>query len=181
MNKEIVKRFVVFSVSNVPGSLTILLLTWFFSDLVFSSYLGRYVLSTAIAFEISLFVDFLMFYNVVWRDRIEHRSMADFFRRFAVYNVSSIGVYLLRLAFVQLCAVVLSLSPVTCTLVSMLFSGIINFIVNERLLFAHQQLRQSLLQLHTVLIRPFTRLRSTKHVSTHQHPQHPLAYLFNRM
>ncbi len=128
-------RFVKFSLSTLFGALTDTGVLWLFSHYVFSTYLGRYVISPIISFECAVLVNFFFSYYVVWKDRVSQRSVGNFFKRYGVYNVSCTGVFLLKIGLLQLIHLLSGWGPVICNLLAVMVSGIVNFLMSDKLIF----------------------------------------------
>jgi putative flippase GtrA len=77
-------------------------------------------------------------YFYVWKDRTRKRSDASvrrFFRLYGAYNLSSSVVFLFRLGVLLLIEKFTGWDVVICNLVAMCFSGIINFAINNLVIF----------------------------------------------
>ena len=115
------------------------LVLWLLSDLVFSKgYWGEYIISPLISFQCAVAVNYTISYFYVWNDRTRKRSDASvrrFFRLYGAYNLSSSVVFLFRLGVLLLIEKFTGWDVVICNLVAMCFSGIINFTINNLLIF----------------------------------------------
>jgi putative flippase GtrA len=77
-------------------------------------------------------------YFYVWKDRTRKRpdaSVRRFFRLYAAYNLSNSMVFLFRLGVLLLIERFSGWDVVFCNLTAMCFSGIINFTINNLLIF----------------------------------------------
>ena len=132
-------RYVKFAGTSVVGSIVDTLVLWILSDLVFSrGYWGEYIISPLISFQCAVSVNFMISYFYVWKDRTRKRSDASvrrFFRLYGAYNLSSSAVFLFRLGVLLLIERFFGWDVVICNLVAMCFSGIINFSINNLLIF----------------------------------------------
>ena len=132
-------RYVKFAGTSVVGSIVDTLVLWILSDLVFSrGYWGEYIISPLISFQCAVSVNFMISYFYVWKDRTRKRSDASvrrFFRLYGAYNLSSSAVFLFRLGVLLLIEKFFGWDVVICNLVAMCFSGIINFSINNLLIF----------------------------------------------
>lgn len=99
------------------------------------SYWREYVLSPFIGFEFAVFTNFVIAYFGVWRDRISARSTRSFFRHYLGYNLSCTGAFLIRLCILLLLERLFSWDVLWCNLTAMCFSGLINFTLNEKVVF----------------------------------------------
>ena len=132
-------RYAKFAGTSVVGSIVDTLVLWILSDLVFSrGYWGEYIISPLISFQCAVSVNFMISYFYVWKDRTRIRSDASvrrFFRLYGAYNLSSSAVFLFRLGVLLLIERFFGWDVVICNLVAMCFSGIINFSINNLLIF----------------------------------------------
>ena len=132
-------RYAKFAGTSVVGSIVDTLVLWILSDLVFSrGYWGEYIISPLISFQCAVSVNFMISYFYVWKDRTRKRpdaSVRRFFRLYGAYNLSSSAVFLFRLGVLLLIERFFGWDVVICNLVAMCFSGIINFAINNLLIF----------------------------------------------
>lgn len=132
-------RYAKFAGTSAVGSIVDTLVLWLLSDLIFTrGYWGEYILSPLISFQCAVAVNYMISYFYVWKDRTRKRSDASirrFFRLYGAYNLSSSAVFLFRLGVLLLIERFTGWDVVICNLVAMCFSGIINFAINNRLIF----------------------------------------------
>ena len=132
-------RYAKFAGTSAVGSVVDTLVLWLLSDLVFSKgYWGEYIISPLISFQCAVAVNYTISYFYVWKDRTRKRSDASvrrFFRLYGAYNLSSSVVFLFRLGILLLIERFFGWDVVICNLVAMCFSGIINFTINNLLIF----------------------------------------------
>ena len=132
-------RYAKFAGTSVVGSIVDTLVLWLLSDLIFTrGYWGEYIISPLISFQCAVAVNYMISYFYVWKDRTRKRSDASvrrFFRLYGAYNLSSSVVFLFRLGILLLIERFTGWDVVICNLVAMCFSGIINFAINNRLIF----------------------------------------------
>ena len=136
-------RYAKFAGTSVVGSIVDTLVLWILSDLVFSrGYWGEYIISPLISFQCAVSVNFMISYFYVWKDRTRKRpdaSVRRFFRLYGAYNLSSSAVFLFRLGVLLLIERFFGWDVVICNLVAMCFSGIINFSINNLLIFKKEK------------------------------------------
>lgn len=126
-------RFLKYSGTSLVGTLVDTLVLWVLSDLVFTKgYWGEYVVSPAISFQCAVITNFLISYFYVWKDREKTRNP---FLTFLYYDISCTAVFLLRLGFLLLVERIFGWDVVICNLVAMCVTGIINFILNNQVIF----------------------------------------------
>ena len=126
-------RFLKYSGTSLAGTLVDTFVLWILSDLVFTKgYWGEYVVSPAISFQCSVITNFLISYFYVWKDRKKSRNP---FLTFLYYDLSCTAVFLLRLGFLLLVERIFGWDVVICNLVAMCVTGIINFVMNNQVIF----------------------------------------------
>ena len=132
-------RYAKFVGTSAFGSLVDTLVLWLLSDLVFSKgYWGEYIISPLISFQCAVAVNYTISYFYVWKDRTRKRPDASarrFFKLYGAYNLSNSAVFLFRLGILLLIERFTGWDVVICNLVAMCFSGIINFAINNLLIF----------------------------------------------
>ena len=134
---KILKRYLKYAGTSIAGTLVDTLVLWLLSDFIFKDvYWAQYVLSPAISFQCAVITNYLIFYFYVWRDRTkEDRRRHNFTRRFLAYDLSCTTVFLLRLLLLLMIERISGWDVVVCNLIAMCFSGIINFIINNLVIF----------------------------------------------
>ena len=143
MSKLLV-RYAKFAGTSAVGSVVDTLVLWLLSDLVFTKgYWGEYIISPFISFQCAVAVNFTISYFYVWKDRTRKRpdaSVRRFFRLFGGYNLSTSAVFLFRLGVLLLIERFTGWDVVICNLIAMCFSGIINFTINNLLIFKKKKI-----------------------------------------
>lgn len=134
---KLLLRYLKYAGTSLAGTFVDTLVLWVLSDLVFKNgYLGEYVISPAVSFQCAVITNYLISYYYVWRDR---RSHDDGFRsiliKFLYYDLSCTAVFLLRLGILLLIERISGWDVVICNLVAMCVTGIINFLVNNQIIF----------------------------------------------
>ena len=136
-------RYLKFAGTGVIGTIADTLVLWILSDYVFTKgYWGEYIISPVFSFQCAVAVNFSISYFYVWKDRTRKRPDATirrFFKLFAAYDLSASAVFLLRLGGLLLIERFTGWDVVICNLVAMCFSGIINFAINNLLIFRQKQ------------------------------------------
>lgn len=131
-------RYVKFLGTGIVGTITDTLVLWILSDLVFTKgYWGEYIISPVISFQCAVAVNFIISYFYVWKDRTrdQRASVRRFFRLYIAYNASGSAVFLLRLGALLLIERFTGWDVVLCNLLAMCFSGILNFLINNLVIF----------------------------------------------
>ena len=132
-------RYAKFAGTSAVGSVVDTLVLWLLSDLVFTKgYWGEYIISPLISFQCAVAVNFTISYFYVWKDRTRKRpdaSVRRFFKLFGAYDISASVVFLFRLGVLLLIERFTGWDVVICNIAAMCFSGIINFTINNLLIF----------------------------------------------
>lgn len=141
---KLLMRYAKFAGTSAVGSVVDTLVLWLLSDLVFTTgYWGEYIISPLISFQCSVAVNFTISYFYVWKDRTRKRpdaSVRRFFKLFGGYNLSTSAVFLFRLGVLLLIERLTGWDVVICNLIAMCFSGIINFTINNLLIFKKKKI-----------------------------------------
>ena len=141
---KLLMRYAKFAGTSAVGSVVDTLVLWLLSDLVFTTgYWGEYIISPLISFQCSVAVNFTISYFYVWKDRTRKRpdaSVRRFFKLFGAYDISASVVFLFRLGVLLLIERFTGWDVVICNLIAMCFSGIINFTVNNLLIFKKKKI-----------------------------------------
>ena len=137
-------RYAKFAGTSAVGSVVDTLVLWLLSDLVFTKgYWGEYIISPFISFQCAVAVNFTISYFYVWKDRTRKRpdaSVRRFFKLFGGYNLSTSAVFLFRLGVLLLIERFTGWDVVICNLIAMCFSGIINFTINNLVIFKKKKI-----------------------------------------
>lgn len=136
---KLLKRYLKFMGTSVVGTITDTLVLWLLSDFVFTKvYWGEYIISPLISFQCAVAVNYSISYFYVWKDRTRKRpdtSVKRFFKLYGAYNLSSSAVFLLRLGVMLLIENFTGWDVVICNLLAMCVSGILNFCIENLLIF----------------------------------------------
>ena len=137
-------RYAKFAGTSAVGSVVDTLVLWLLSDLVFTKgYWGEYIISPFISFQCAVAVNFTISYFYVWKDRTRKRpdaSVRRFFKLFGAYDISVSVVFLFRLGVLLLIERFTGWDVVICNLIAMCFSGIINFTINNLVIFKKKKI-----------------------------------------
>ena len=138
MMRRVLIRYLKFMGTSVVGTIVDTLVLWVLSDFVFTrGYWGEYVISPVISFQYALTANFLISYFYVWKDRtvVSGASTKRFFKLFFAYNLSGSAVFLLRLGALLIIEKFTGWDVVICNLLAMCVSGVLNFAINNLLIF----------------------------------------------
>lgn len=136
---KILIRYFKFLGTSIVGTIVDTLVLWFLSDLIFNRvYWTEYILSPIISFLCAVTVNFLISYFYVWKDRqvkTEQGKKRRFFKQYATYNLSSLGVFIFRLIILLAIERLTGWDVMICNLLAMGVSGVLNFIINNLIIF----------------------------------------------
>lgn len=142
-----------FSSSSLLGTFVDLGVLWALTTYIFPEHrlpegdARVWYLSPAISFEMAALANFCISYFYIWKDRISHISTKSFFRHFLPYNLSTTGVFLVKLAVMNvLSSLFSSWSPVGCNFVALFVTGGLNFAINEWGIFHKRKTPQEQLE-----------------------------------
>ena len=143
--KDILRKFVIFSLTSSAGTVVDLGLHWLLCTYVFpGNYWGSFWIAPTISFELAAMTNFIIAYYFLWKDRITYRGARSFWRHFGAYNAATVGAYILKLIAMQGIHFLFvkmnwmqdsSFEPVICNLIALCFSGGFNFVMNEFVIF----------------------------------------------
>lgn len=136
--RRVLIRYLKFMGTSVVGTIVDTLVLWILSDFIFTKgYWGEYVISPVISFQCALTANFLISYFYVWKDRtvVSGASTKRFFKLFFAYNLSGSAVFLLRLGALLIIEKFTGWDVVICNLLAMCVSGVLNFVINNLLIF----------------------------------------------
>jgi len=128
-------KYLKFFISRLLGTLIETVILWIFSTYLFFSYVGTYIVSPTISFEIVMFCNYVISYYWIWNKQISQKNTKYFFTRLALFNISSILGFLIKMGFLLLFERLFKWDVVYCNLIALLISGIVNFLLAERLVF----------------------------------------------
>ncbi|MFA6334009.1 MAG: GtrA family protein [Bacteroidales bacterium] len=130
-----VLKYFKFFISRLLGTLLETFVLWILSNYVFFTYFGKYIVAPTISFEIVMFCNFVISYYWIWNKHIYTKSTKGFFTRLALFNISSILGFFIKMGFLLLFERLFGWDVVYCNLVALLISGIVNFFLTERVVF----------------------------------------------
>ncbi len=146
--KSIVKlalQALKFSLTSLFGTAADTAVLWALTTFVFTEgHFELYVLSPFISFECAVIVNYTVAYFYVWRDRINIFSVGSYLSHFWKYNLSCISAFLVKIMILNAIAVATGWDPVICNLLALCVSGILNFVLNEFVIFRKSSSSESL-------------------------------------
>ena len=141
--KNTLGKLVKYFLTTLLGTATDTVVLWLMTDFVVGdNHFEQYVLSPIVSFECAVMVNYLTAYFYVWRDRITTRNKRGFFSHFWKYNMSCISAFILKMMLLNAVAVASQWDPVICNLIALCFSGLLNFAINEFVVFRKKEPKQ---------------------------------------
>lgn len=131
---ELIKKIPKFIGVNALGTVVDTAVLWVFSHYVFHNYWGDYIISPLISFECAVFTNYICSFFFVWKDRVK-ADKKNFLRKYIVYNLSSSGVFLIKMGFLLLIELISGWNVVICNLIALCISGTVNFSMGEWVIF----------------------------------------------
>lgn len=134
-----VNRIILFIVTNGFGTLIDTLVLWVFSAFVFDTYVGDYIISPIISFEAAVLCNFFSSYFLIWKNRVSKRNFRSFIRHYLAYNLTSSGVFVIKMGFLLLFEFLFSWNVIICNLLALCISGSINYAISEWIIFKQKR------------------------------------------
>ena len=131
-------KYFKFLTSRLIGTLVDTLVLWMLSAYLFSSYIGKYIVAPTISFEVAVFVNFIFSYYWIWSKRISIKSTKTFITRFAIFNISCVLGFIVKMAFLLLFERMFGWDVVYCNLLALVISGFVNYALAEFVVFQKQ-------------------------------------------
>lgn len=142
--KKTIKQMMKYSVTTLLGTIVDNVVLWLVSRFVLGdSHFEQYILSPVISFECAVFVNFLTAYFYVWKDRVNREKSGVFFGHFWKYNLTCVSAFILKMVILNGVAVASKWDPVICNLIALCFSGVLNFVINEFVVFRKKEAKES--------------------------------------
>ena len=128
-------KYIIFVATRLMGTLVDTLVLWVLSSYVFTSYMGNYIVAPTISFEVAVFVNFIFSYYWIWSKRVSVKSTKSFISRFAIFNISCVVGFMVKMVFLLLFERLFGWDVVYCNLAALLISGIVNYALAEFVVF----------------------------------------------
>lgn len=133
--KGLTERFIKFALTSLVGAGVDFLVLWLLNRYLFSGYVLEYIVAPVISFEASVVVGFTANYYLIWYDRVEVHNASAYFKRLAGYNVSCVGVFLIKMGLLLLLERCFGWSAFLCNVIARAISGLLNFVMGEKVIF----------------------------------------------
>lgn len=138
----LIRRYIKYTVTSGVGAVIEVLVLWLLSDFVFhKGYLLEYIVSPVIAFQCSVPVNYIISYYYVWKDREvprEHRPGHYRLHQFLWFSLWTTMVFVVRLGALLAIEAYLGWNVVLCSLLAMVISGLLNFVISNQWVFSRQ-------------------------------------------
>ncbi len=138
------RTYVEFVASRVVGTGVDTAVLWVCTSLIFSRQWQQLLLAPVISFEFAVMSNFIFSYFWIWKDRISQRSAKDFWGRFAVFNLSSVAGFLIKMPFYVLFLKIIpwddipsieSYRFIFSNIMAVTISGLFNFLMADVVVF----------------------------------------------
>ena len=130
-------RYLKFVLSTLAGTAVDMLVLWLCSEVLLPATYGmKYILAPCISFECAVITNYSLAYFYVWKDRISQVSQRSYISHLVGYNLSCISAFLIKMAILLLLERLFHWHVLLCNIVALCFSGLINFLMNEKVIFA---------------------------------------------
>lgn len=129
-------RYLKFMLSTLAGTAVDCAVMWLIAERLFKeNEMAQLFIAPSLSFECAVFTNYVLAYCFVWKDRVNDRTLRNFFLRFFPYNVSCIAAFLIKMIPFVLIRHFAGLNVVVCNLLALVVSGLFNFIMNEWVIF----------------------------------------------
>ncbi len=128
-------RFIKFLISRLVGTIVDTAVLWILTHYLFFSYVGQYIVSPSISFEMAMLHNYFVSYFWIWNGHIQVKCCRDFFTRLIPYNLSVVVGFLIKMGFLLLFERIFSWDVIYCNLAALVISGVANFYLSELYVF----------------------------------------------
>lgn len=120
---------------SAAGTVVDTVVLWLVSHHIFHSFAGEYLLSPFISFECAVLFNFICSFFLIWKDRMDIGNARTFISRYLLYNLSCTMTFLLKMGLLLFFKFLFGWDVVICNLVALCVSGIVNFVMSDRVIF----------------------------------------------
>ena len=120
---------------SAAGTVVDTVVLWLVSHHIFHSFAGEYLLSPFISFECAVLFNFICSFFLIWKDRMDIRNARTFISRYLLYNLSCTMTFLLKMGLLLFFKFLFGWDVVICNLTALCVSGIVNFVMSDRVIF----------------------------------------------
>lgn len=132
---EIALRVPKYMLVNAAGMVVDTAVLWLVTHYLFHSFAGEYLLSPFISFECAVLFNFICSFFLIWKDRMDIGNARTFISRYLLYNLSCTMTFLLKMGLLLFFKFLFGWDIVICNLVALCVSGIVNFVMSDRVIF----------------------------------------------
>ena len=142
--KPVLLRYIQYIVTSAAGAVVEVIVLWLLSDYVLDgSFWNEYIVSPIIAFQCSIPVNYIVASRYVWKDRGGDRKGLDNdqrLRRVILFALVTTLIFIARIAALLVVEACFQWDVVVCSLVAMVVSGLLNFIISNKWIFTGKEL-----------------------------------------
>lgn len=120
---------------NAAGTVVDTAVLWLVSHHIFHSFAGEYLLSPFISFECAVLFNFICSFFLIWKDRMDIGNARTFISRYLLYNLSCTMTFLLKMGLLLFFKFLFGWDVIICNLTALCVSGIVNFVMSDRVIF----------------------------------------------
>lgn len=120
---------------SAAGTVVDTAVLWLVSHHIFHSFAGEYLLSPFISFECAVLFNFICSFFLIWKDRMDIGNARTFMSRYLLYNLSCTMTFLLKMGLLLFFKFLFGWDVVICNLTALCVSGIVNFVMSDRVIF----------------------------------------------
>lgn len=120
---------------NAAGTVVDTAVLWLVSHHIFHSFAGEYILSPFISFECAVLFNFICSFFLIWKDRMDIGNARTFISRYLLYNLSCTMTFLLKMGLLLFFKFLFGWDVIICNLTALCVSGIVNFVMSDRVIF----------------------------------------------
>lgn len=136
---NVIKRYFKYLLTSSVGGAVEMVALWLLSFFIFKGgFWLEYIISPIIAFQISVPVNYYISYFYVWGDRKDDSTSEDRkcrWKKRISYTLLTTLVFLVRLGTLLIIEKFYNWDVLTCSIIAMIVSGILNFIISNQLIF----------------------------------------------
>ena len=120
---------------SAAGTVVDTAVLWLVSHHIFHSFAGEYLLSPFISFECAVLFNFICSFFLIWKDRMDIGNARAFMSRYLLYNLSCTMTFFLKMGLLLFFKFLFGWDVVICNLTALCVSGIVNFVMSDRVIF----------------------------------------------
>ena len=122
----------------MTGTVVDTAILWLFKTYIFDSYFTIYIVAPIISFEVAKLNNFSISYFWIWSYRVQ-KNAKDYFTRLIPYTASAWLTFGIKMLFLIAIERLFHFDVIICNLIALIFSGIVNFLVQDKFIFANKK------------------------------------------